>query len=101
MRLHQRVQPVASTSETVAREIMRYFLDRTEAADTLEGIARWRLMQQSIERTVDETASALRLLIARGHIEEVRTGVGPALFRLNAGKRAEAEASLGTGGSGR
>lgn len=91
---------MASKSETVAREIMRYFLDRTEAADTLEGIARWRLMQQSIERTVDETASALHLLVERGVIEEVRTGAGPTLFRLNAEKRAAVEASLGAGGSG-
>lgn len=80
--------------ESVAREIMSYFLNSSGAADTLEGIARWRLMQQRIDRTVDETSSALRLLVSRGLIEEVPSGAGPALFRLNASKRAEAESSF-------
>lgn len=81
--------------ENVAREIMSYFLNSSGAADTLEGIARWRLMQQQIDRTVDETFSALRLLVSRGLIEEVESGAGPSIFRLNASKRAEAESTFG------
>jgi hypothetical protein len=84
---------VSAQIERVAREVMRYFIDGTAAADTLEGISRWRLMQQRIDHTVDETAAALRLLTARGFVEEVRT-VGPTLFRLNASKRAEITAAL-------
>jgi hypothetical protein len=86
---------VSRQIENVAREIMSYFLNSSEATDTLEGIARWRLMQQRIDRTVDQTFSALRLLVDRGLIEEVRSGTGPVLFRLNASRRAEAESSFG------
>lgn len=66
----------------IAEDIVRYLVQHPEAADTLEGIARWRLAQQNIERTVDETAAALRLLTERGLVDEIRTGAGPAVFRL-------------------
>jgi hypothetical protein len=74
---------------------MCYLLDNTAAADTLEGIARWRLTQQRIDRTVDETTAALELLVTRGFVEEVHTGVGPALFRLSAARRTEIESAVG------
>lgn len=81
--------------EKVAREVMRYLLDNTAAADTLEGIARWRLMQQRIDHTVDETMAAVQLLVTRGFVEEVHTGAGPTLFRLSAARRAEIESAVG------
>ena len=81
--------------EKAAREVMCYLLDNTGSADTLEGIARWRLMQQRIDQAVDETTAAVRLLITRGFVEEVRTGVGPALFRLSDERRGDVEKAVG------
>lgn len=82
-----------SRIEKVAREVMSYF-HSTAAVDTLEGIARWRLAQQRIDHTVDETSAALQLLMTRGFVEEVLTGVGQTLYRLNASRRGEVEALL-------
>jgi hypothetical protein len=86
---------VSRQLEKVAREVMRYLLDNTTATDTLEGIARWRLMQQRIDRTVDETIAAVKLLVRRGFVEEVHTGAGPTLFRLSAARRTEIQSALG------
>ena len=80
--------------ETVALEIVRYFRQSPDTADTLEGIARWRLMQQTIDLTVDETQAALQLLIERGLVEEIRLAGGKTVFRLAADKRAEIAAGI-------
>lgn len=80
--LHLRRPRVNDRISEVARDIMRYLVEHRESADTLEGIARWRLAQQTVERAVDETAAALRMLTERGLVDEVRTGVGPTVFRL-------------------
>ncbi len=72
----------------VAEDIVRYLVQHPGAADTLEGIARWRLAQQTVERTVDETAEALRLLTERGLVHEIRSGAGPAVFRLASDREA-------------
>jgi len=34
------------------KEILRYFLRHPQAADTLEGIVRWRLLEERVERTL-------------------------------------------------
>ena len=68
---------------------MGYFLRHSTAVDTLEGITRWRLMQQTVERTVTETLVCLRILVEQGLIEEIHTGSGSSLFRMPPEKRAE------------
>ena len=78
---------------------MSYFLRHPAAADSLDGIARWRLMLQKIDQTVDETAEALRALVQEGLIEEIRSASGAPVFRLNASRRAEAERLLNREGT--
>jgi hypothetical protein len=64
-------------------EILTYFVEHPAAADSLEGIARWRLMQRKIEKTVIETEKGLNWLVARGFLlREVRRSAG-SIFRLN------------------
>jgi hypothetical protein len=53
-------------SEQVARQIMTYFVRNPNAADSLEGIARWRLLDEAVHRTVGETSLALADLVKRG-----------------------------------
>jgi len=79
------------SSKTV-RETLAYFLRNPSATDSLEGIARWRLLEQAIHRTVAETQSAIEWLLDRGYLlDDERQGT-PRLFRLNPDKAEEAAA---------
>ena len=52
-----------NTDVEQAREILRYFMQHPQASDDLEGIARWRLLQQHVTRQVEEVRLALELLV--------------------------------------
>ncbi len=65
------------------KEILSYFARNPDAVDGLEGIARWRLMQMRVQRTVEETREALHWLVERGYLVEWDTPATGALFRLN------------------
>ena len=83
--------------EEVAREILRYFLRHPDAADSLAGIARWRLMQESVRHSVEKTGEALRWLIGEGFMrEETRVATGQ-IFHLNPERRKAAEEFLRQG----
>lgn len=86
----------------VAKEILRYFLRNPEAVESLTEIARWRLMQEQIRRTVEETQRALTWLTAEGYVqEEFRLGT-ERLFQLNPARKQDAEFFVehGTGRAG-
>jgi hypothetical protein len=86
----------------VAKEILRYFLRNPGAADNLIGIARWRLMQESVRHSVEKTGEALRWLITEGYIREEQHLASGRIFQLNAELRDEAEEFLrGTRGGAR
>jgi hypothetical protein len=68
----------------MAREILRYFVRNPQATDSLEGVARWRLMDELIRRKLDETAAALEWLVAQGYLRSSISPGGTATFRLNA-----------------
>ena len=72
-----------AASVAVAKEILRYFLRNPEAVDSLTEIARWRLMQEAVRRSVEETRVALTWLIEQGYVrEEVHIGT-ESLFQLD------------------
>jgi hypothetical protein len=77
-----------------AQEILRYFLSHPAAKDTLEGIAKWWLDRQRIERGVDEVAESLRLLVARGFVVENLGRATQAFYQMNPAKRKEIEEFL-------
>ena len=69
-----------------AVEVLCYFLRNPRAADSLEGVVRWRLEAQRIHRTVAEVDAAMAWLVARGFlVEEPVYGTAP-VFRLAAAK---------------
>jgi hypothetical protein len=79
----------------VAGEILRYFLRNPLAADSLEGITRWRLLDERIHRKLEETERALSALVERGLlIAEESPGLAGRVFRLDPAKLKEAEAYL-------
>lgn len=82
------------TGKNVTRDILSYFLRNPHTADDLEGIARWRLLSETIRRSVEDTNRALEWLAEQGFLmRDITTGAGP-IFRLNQVNRVRAEAFL-------
>lgn len=74
-----------------AEEILSYFLRHREAADTVEGIARWRLLEDMVKRRIDETQAAIQWLVAQSLlIQESGVATQP-MFRLNPRTSAQAD----------
>jgi hypothetical protein len=75
-------------------EVLSYFLRHPQSADTLEGVARWRLMEERVLTTVEETQEAIDWLVARQYLARIPTA-GPApLYAINQDKQREAEEFL-------
>ena len=66
-------------------------------ADDLEGIARWRLLEEAIYHRVDETAHALEWLVEHELLRQDSTKASGTLFRLDDEARQRAEAFLREG----
>ena len=75
-----------------ARAILRYFLSHPNAVESLEGIARWRLLEEAIQRKILETEAALNWLVERGFLTESQPPHSTRLFSLNPESREQAEA---------
>jgi len=73
-----------------AREVLGYFLHHPRAADSLEGVARWRLRDEAIHRSVDEISEALGWLVAHEFLLEESAMGASALFVLNPGRLGDA-----------
>jgi hypothetical protein len=78
----------------MAVDILEYFIRNPDATDDLEGIARFRLLDQIIYRHVGEVSSALNWLVAAGLLTRTDVAEGHALYSLNRTRRAEAERFL-------
>jgi len=71
-------------------EILGYFVRNPQAADNLEGIARWRLLNEFITRQVDQTQRALLWLVAKGYLRERSAAGTGAIYSLNPDKADQA-----------
>ena len=78
-------------------QILRYFVRHPEALDDLEGIARWRLLEEAIRSKVVETDRALQWLVERGFLRQTARLGSPPLFGLNPEKVDEANRLLAAG----
>src|SRR5262245_9428887 len=83
-----------------AKEVLSYFLRNPHAADTLEGVARWRVHQEAIYRSVEEIDRALAWLVAEGFLARESTASSPPIFWFNRVKAAEARSFLSGDGRG-
>lgn len=77
-----------------AREILKYCLDNPLIADTLEGIASWRLIEDIVHQRVTETQEALQWLVDKGYIDRTLRAIGPPVYKLNPNRRTDAERLL-------
>ncbi len=82
------------TGEEIAKDILSYFLRNPHTADSLEGVARWRLLDETIHRSVIETNLALEWLVQQGYLVKVSTSNSEPIFCLNRESRAKAQAFL-------
>jgi len=75
-------------------QILSYFLRNPEGADSLTELARWRLMEETVRLSVENTQAALNWLVAEGYVQqESRVGT-ESLFRLNPARQQDAESLL-------
>lgn len=83
-------QPETEPDPAIAKRVLSYFVRNPEAADSLEGIARWRLLEERIHRTLDQTDAALTWLVSQGYLQEIRPGTAVRLYQLDAKRQKEA-----------
>ncbi|MBZ5569152.1 MAG: hypothetical protein LAN64_15040 [Acidobacteriia bacterium] len=67
----------------VAREILRYFARNPGAADTMEGIAHFRLLDERIHSGLEQVTRALALLVSEGLLVREAVARSAEVFRLN------------------
>jgi hypothetical protein len=72
------------------KDILGYFLRNPQAIDSVEGVVRWRVMEEQVHRTVEETQSALAWLVSEGYLEELETTGTGRIVRLNLERQAVA-----------
>lgn len=84
----------ADPDPEAVREILRYFVRNPQAADDLEGIARWRLLDELVTRRLEQTERALDWLVARGFLYATVTAGSRPIFSSNPDKAAEAREFL-------
>jgi hypothetical protein len=77
------VQRLTRSETDVARQILAYFLRNPGAADSAEGVARWRVMDEQIGHSVRETFVALKWLVAKGYLLESSSRSSGTIFRLH------------------
>jgi len=65
-----------------AEKILQYFLRNPQAADTLEGIAQWRLFDRS-PGSLEQTREALTRLVSLDLVIEEHAVNRTTVFRLN------------------
>lgn len=78
----------------VAQQILRYFRRNPNAADTVEGVARWRLLDERIRSNVESVVQAMAWLVSEGLLVSDARRFGPAVFRLNTEEIEKAQAFL-------
>ena len=73
----------ASVDFDVVRDVLRYFTRNPQAADTVEGVARWRLVDEAIYQNLEQVGKAVAWLVSRGLLIEESTSPSTLIVRLN------------------
>lgn len=92
-RLASHVEP--NKQPKMAKEVLDHFYRNPQAVDTLEGVARWRLLRETVHRRVEETAEALEWLVTEGLLKKTSTTYSKPIYSLNPAGTNKAERLLG------
>ncbi len=76
--------------EQVMRDILSYFVRHPQAADTLEGIVRFRVLDELVHRGVPETEAALEQLVRQGLLRRDSVPGSGVLYRIGDAAQLEA-----------
>jgi hypothetical protein len=76
----------------IARDVLAYLNDNSDAADTFEGIVEWWLLDRRIRHGSAEVKGALDELAAKQLISEYKTRDKKVHYRINRRKEKEIEA---------
>ncbi|MES1245552.1 MAG: hypothetical protein ABUT39_28360 [Acidobacteriota bacterium] len=90
------MRPKTAIPPQSTREVLGYFLRNPRTADTLEGITRWRLLEEVVQRTTEETGKAIAWLVSAGLLRRRLVPGGAPTYRLPAERKSEAERLLST-----
>lgn len=74
----------------IVRHILDYFLRNPNAADTAEGISKWRLASDRAQYTIEDTHEAIAWLLSQGLLEEVPSAYVSGVYRLSVHSAEEA-----------
>ncbi|OIO59468.1 MAG: hypothetical protein COX57_02900 [Alphaproteobacteria bacterium CG_4_10_14_0_2_um_filter_63_37] len=66
---------------SAADAISRYLASRPDASETLEGVARWWLLRQRYNDSLDLVQQALDRLVAQGEVVCQNTNGGQVMYR--------------------
>lgn len=75
----------------LVRSILSFYLERPTLVETNEGLARWRLLEERIDRTLRETQAALDWLVDERFLREIPRRSGAPVFMMNYDRRQDAE----------
>ena len=67
----------------LASEVLTYLCDHPDSQDSLEGIARWWILERTIQCRLSEVERALAWLVVRGRLLQERTLDGVVYYRAN------------------
>jgi len=90
MLVASRVRIAMSRDPAVTRHVLSYFVRNPQAVDSLEGVARWRLLDEVVHLRVSETRDALTWLVARGVLQQTEGPGRAPLFSLDPERKDEA-----------
>lgn len=74
-----------NNKEEFSRRIINYLMTNPDGGDTLEGISRWWLELERIDRCVDEVAGALDMLLEKGILRKTTLKDGTVFFKMGKG----------------
>lgn len=78
---------VPSSGKTMCEkgsEILAYFLRNPRSVDTLEGVVRWRLLEEKIFSTVEDTRKVIEWLIDQKYLSRISTPGKDPLYGIDA-----------------
>ncbi len=78
----------------LSRDVLSYFVRNPQAADSLEGVARWRLLDETVRRRVIATHEALVWLVERGVLQQHQGPGHEPVFSLDPARADEAKRLL-------